>query len=57
MTLSTGKNGGLRLCVDYWRLNTVTAVDTYPMPHIDDLIDRLGQARYITTLDLAHGYW
>ena len=48
---------GLRLCVDYRRLNMVTAVDAYPMPCIDDLINRLGRARYITTLDLACGYW
>ena len=27
------------------------------MPRIDDLIDRLGKAKYITTLDLAKGYW
>ena len=27
------------------------------MPHIDDLIDRLGEAKYITTLDLSRGYW
>ncbi len=27
------------------------------MPRIDDLLDRLGLARYITTLDLSWGYW
>ena len=27
------------------------------MPRIDDLIDLLGKAKYISTLDLTHGYW
>ncbi len=31
--------------------------DAYPMPRVDDLIDRLGGAKYITTLDLSRGYW
>ena len=51
------KDGTIRLCVDYRRLNSVTRVDAYLMPRIDDLIDRLGQAAYISTLDLTNGYW
>ena len=51
------KKGSLRMCVDYRRLNAVSQVDAYPMPRIDDIIDRLGDARFITTLDLSRGYW
>ena len=51
------KGGSLRLCVDYRRMNALTQIDAYPMPRIDDLIDRLGNGKYITTLDLTRGYW
>ena len=51
------KDDTIRLCVDYRRLNAMTQVDAYPMPRIDDILDQVGQARYITTLDLAKGYW
>lgn len=51
------KDGSIRLCVDYQRLNSVTPADAYPMLHIDGLIDRMGQARCIMTLDLSRGYW
>jgi len=51
------KEGSLRLCVDYRRLNSVLKVDAYPMPRIDELIDQLGKAQYLSTLDLTKGYW
>ena len=45
------------MCIDYRRLNAVTEVEAYPMPRVDELIDRLGKARFISTLDLTKGYW
>ena len=51
------KDRAIRLGVDYRRLNALSCVDAYPMPRIDDLIDLLGQCRYISTLDLTKGYW
>ena len=44
-------------CVDYRWLNEVSRFDAYPMPRVDDIIDRLGCNKYVTTLDLSTGYW
>ena len=51
------KDGSFRFCVDYRKLNSVSRADAYPMPRMDELIDNLGQARFVTTLDLTRGYW
>jgi len=38
---------GWRLCIDYWRLNTATRTDHFPLPFMDQMIERLaGQAFY-----------
>ena len=57
IVLVNKKDGTMRLGVDYRRLNAVSEADAYPMPRIDDLIDRLGHAKYVTTLDVTKGYW
>ncbi|KYO19952.1 hypothetical protein Y1Q_0021887 [Alligator mississippiensis] len=39
------------------KLNTLTTFNAFPMPYVSHLIERIGEARYISTLDLAKGYW
>ncbi|CAM4620318.1 unnamed protein product [Lepidochelys kempii] len=51
------RDGSIQFCVDYWKLNAITVSDAYPMSRPDELLDKLGGARYLTTMDLTKGYW
>jgi len=46
-------SGEYRMCIDYRKLNAVTIKDKYPMPLIEDQIDKLDGNRYFMGLDLA----
>ncbi|KII65807.1 Transposon Tf2-6 polyprotein [Thelohanellus kitauei] len=57
MVLVKKKDGGNRLCIDYRQLNSITRKDTYSLPIMEDLIDRLSGFKYFSLLDLQSGYW
>lgn len=44
-----------RFCINFSKLNAVSAFDAYPMPRVEELIEHLGHAMYLTTLDLCKG--
>ena len=50
------KDGSIRCCCDYRRLNEVTVRDAFPLPRMDECIDALSGAKFFSTLDLASGY-
>ena len=51
------KDGTVRFCIDYRRLNDVTVPDQYPLPRIDDVLDALDEGRFFSVIDLKSGYW
>lgn len=50
-------DGSLRFCIDMRVLNSKTRKDCYMLPHFDDVIDTLSDAKYFSKLDLRSGYW
>ena len=50
------KDGTLRLCIDYRKLNKVTMKNKYHFPRIDDLFDQLKSAKYFNKIDLRTRY-
>lgn len=50
------KDGSLRLCVDYRKLNAITVKNRYPLPLIGDLIDQVRYAKFFSKIDLRGAY-
>ena len=50
-------DGSFRLCTDFHKLNAVTKSDLFPIPRIDDCIDKIGHAKFVSKLDLLKGFW
>ena len=46
-----------RFCTDFRKINRMTIPDSFPLPLIEDLIDAIGESKFVTTLDLQKGYY
>ena len=44
------------MCIDYKALNKITVKNRYPLPRIEELLDRLHGARYFSKIELHFGY-
>ena len=50
-------DGSPRFCTDYRKVNMVTKPDAYPLPRMEDCIDQVGAAKFVSKFDLLKGYW
>lgn len=50
-------NGDYRLCVDYRKLNSITVKDRYPMPIIEEQVEKLNGKCVFTSLDMSQGFY
>ena len=45
------------MCTNYRKMNSVCKTDSFPVPRLDDCIDNIGQANYVTKFDVLKGFW
>ena len=51
------KDGDLRFCIDFRRLNAITKKDSFPLSRIQEAIEYLSGARVFSCIDLNSGFW
>lgn len=54
--LAHKKDGNYRVCIDYRRINKKIIKERFPLPLIEDQIDKLKEAQIFTSLDLKNGF-
>ena len=50
-------DGSIRLCVDFRKLNAITQPDPYCMPLVEEQIAQVGEAKYLSKMDLSKGFY
>ena len=50
-------DGSFRFVIDFRKVNQCTKSNSYPIPRIDDCIDKTGSAKFVSKFDLFKGYW
>ena len=51
------ESGETRLCTDFRRVNESTVADPFPLPRVEDLIDRVGRSAFLTKIDMTTDFW
>lgn len=51
------KGGTMWSCTGFRKVNSRAYFDAYPVPQVEDLIERIGGAWFIFIIDMAKGYW
>ena len=55
--LVSKKDGGVRLCVDYRKVNSLVKPDGFPLPRVQDCLDAVAVSKWFSTFDLTSGYY
>ncbi|XP_058653025.1 PDZ domain-containing protein 11 isoform X1 [Onychostoma macrolepis] len=50
-------DSSLRFCTNYRKVNNITKPHSFPLPRLEDCVDRVGSSQFVTKLDLLKGYW
>ena len=51
------KDGSVRFCIDFRKVNKVTEFDAEPMPNMEEVIIKMSGHKFFTKMDLSKGYW
>jgi hypothetical protein len=57
VVMAAKPDGSWRFCVDYSRLSKYVRRDAFALPRVDDTLDRLREARFMTVVDCSSGFW
>ena len=57
MVLVRKKDGSLQFCIDFYRLNTRTKKDAYPLLHMQETMESMVGSRHFSCMDLKSGFW
>jgi hypothetical protein len=57
IVLVSKKDGGVRMCIDFKRLNAQTTKDSYHLLTIEESLNRMSGAKIFSSIDLLSGYW
>src|SRR6185312_14707078 len=57
VVLATKPDGSFRFCVDYTKLNALTMKETFPLPNLEEHLDRLVSGKIFSVMDLPSGFW
>ena len=51
------KDGSLRFCIDFRKLNSLTVKDSHPLPRICETLESLAGAAHFSTFNMTSGFW
>src|SRR5438034_1091470 len=50
------KDGEIRFCVNYKKINAITTTDVHPLHRIEELLEQFSESKWFSSIDLASGY-